>query len=336
MSNGFDIDIIIRPGLFPGLIDLIFGPGRRPSQPGKEFDGRSTPPGALSQAAPAPVSIPPPRIPSLPGTPPPIVDFPPTPAANQPFPRFPSLGKLLGVGGFIITAAEILVQTIENRQLKSMGDILEDLQRRIDEQIARRKRERAAAEADLRTEKRAAALENAPETFDPTPIPPQVSPEIQSIPSAFPGVFVGDFPTAPPASRPSAQPFPASLPAPVSIPSPSLPPVVAPVSLPLPEIIFTPVQIPRLTVFDPVIVTSPLSATPTGQTLGFADVSVQDFPTPQTAPQTDPAKCRPRKCRDDPDDPRTECFKGLYVEGRIDTDFVQWAKVDCETGVQID
>jgi hypothetical protein len=49
--------------------------------------------------------------------------------------------------------------------------------------------------------------------------------------------------------------------------------------------------------------------------------------------QTD--KCPARRCDDDLDEPRTQCFKGLYREGPLETDFTQWVEIDCITGREV-
>jgi hypothetical protein len=85
-------------------------------------------------------------------------------------------------------------------------------------------------------------------------------------------------------------------------------------------------------VFDPV----PLSSLPEPTSeLGFFEASDVNANLNLALAQQAQTQCKPRKCRDDENDPRTECFKGLYKEGRIDTDFTQWAEVDCESGKEL-
>lgn len=299
----------------------------------------------LNQAAPAiPLPTPSPT-PQLPGTPPPPIEqFPRGPAANDPVFRRPGfgIGRIFGIGGVLIDVATILVGVIERRQLERMGDIIREQDKTIADRTRERALERAEREAELAVEKAASSLENAPDTFDPTPTQPQVEPETRTFPFGNPFGIPAIIPTAVPAvvesPAPVVAPLPDILPAPVEIPVPSVPPVVVPAPLPVPDpgILVVPRINPLTGVDAASLVSSQVGGIPLGQQAGFVDVSVQDFPTPQTAPQTDPARCRPRKCDDDLDDPRTECFKGLYVESSFDTDFIQWAEVDCLTGVQIE
>lgn len=255
------------------------------------------------------------------------------------------LPRLLGLGGIFIAAAEVLVAAAEKVQLQSMGDILirQDeaifqaaVQRALEKQIQREASERA-----LRAEKRAQLLERAPATFDPTPEPqplPQLLPQPQIVPFAEPlvtrpfPVFLPE-PVAPRVAPPVVQPERPVLPRPevrpvaIPIPSPLTIPLPSPLRVPLPTSDFplTRVDVP----------TVPLTPSP------VADPSFGFLADPQPLPQPQPrpvgaGECPPpRQCDDEVEEPRLECFKGLYKEGFTDTDFTPWTEIDCLTGREL-
>jgi hypothetical protein len=140
-------------------------------------------------------------------------------------------------------------------------------------------------------------------------------------------IFPEIFPTAAPIFSPVPAQIPAPVPATVASPVPASAPSQRPGLFPL---FVSPVRSP-LTVFDPVPVASQPGAVP-GSQLGFFEATDVNANLNLALAQQAQTQCKPRKCRDDENDPRLECFKGLYKEGRIDTDFTSWVEIDCETG----
>ncbi len=94
----------------------------------------------------------------------------------------------------------------------------------------------------------------------------------------------------------------------------------------LSSLINLPFDTPLLT--PPQGVSVPSGGTAPGRELGFQ-------PTPQPNADLNPRRCPRKKCDDDLDDPRLDCFKGLYKEGRTDTEFTSWIQIDCETGREL-
>jgi len=99
--------------------------------------------------------------------------------------------------------------------------------------------------------------------------------------------------------------------------------VAPPVGDLLPEVL-TPVNTPTVPLLPPGLAAPPLTP----------DLSLDLATATQTATQTQTKtdKCKPRKCDDDLEEPRTECFKGLYRENLAETEFTQWVQIDCLTG----
>lgn len=318
-------------GLFFPIVfgPIVIGPRRRPPRAG----GLS----ALPQAVPQPP----------PFSPPPT--FPGGPAANDPIfkkalsRRIPiaSLGRLLGLGGLIVTAAEILVKVIEKRQLDRMGDILADQDRvtariNIEAIIERELRKKL-----LRAEKKVRALESAPETLEIPEVEPPPAPLRRIAPEIFPDVFPA-----------TTTPFPVPSPVPIEVPGPVAPTVPRPAPVPLPAPLPFPVPrtfplglpaplpifFPRFTpVGDPQLLTpfqsTPLPSPGTGPTSQFA-FSPDPRLQPQLSPQTDPEQRCKRRCDDREN--RTQCFKGLFRESTSSIDFTDWQEVDCITGRDIE
>lgn len=303
--------------------------------------GRRSPPGTGRGLSALPVAVPQPP----PFSPPPIFQGP---AANDPIfkralaRRIPigSLGRLLGLGGLVITAAEILVKGLEKLQVDRLGDILAEQ----DQVIARINIDailtREALEKALRVEKQVRALESAPETLeqpigDPLPaLSPQRLPAV--IPDIFPQV---------PAPFPVTVPSPLGVPGPVAPTLPSTPPQPLPTPLPLPTQRPFPIGSPlQLPVFDPLF--SPVGdpdlltgIDPTPLTFAGPGTSPQFSFTPdprlqpQLDPQTNPDRCK-RRCDDREN--RTQCFKGLFRESTSSIDFTDWQEVDCISGRDIE
>ena len=307
---------------FPIFIRVDFGtPPRTPPLP----------PGALSQAQPA-QNVPQPR--PTPGQP----RFPTGPAANDPVFRrvgFGTAGRLLGVGGLLIAGVQAAIAEIERRQREDQEEILRE-QRRETEEINRQARRRRELEA-LRTDRRS-----------PLPDPIQLPrPDIVILPQQVPlPVPVSPLPSPQTLPVEIPQPGPAAIPSPVAIPAPVPPPAASPSAPPVVPI--NPVQFPS---FDPIpflpfgqpfTAPSPVNV-PIGSPsplTGFGPGSVPSqqlgfIELPQAVPQPQPQRCPQRKCDDDLDQPRTECFKGLYREGVLDTDFTSWTEIDCITGREI-
>jgi len=56
----------------------------------------------------------------------------------------------------------------------------------------------------------------------------------------------------------------------------------------------------------------------------------------RTRQDTKTKRCKPcKKCREEEDTPRDECFKGLYRENALETEFTQWVEIDCLTGREL-
>lgn len=335
---------------FDFTFDFFFGRGRRPEREperGQDVGVRTGQVRGLP-AFPAPVPTFPTSIPAPPPQP-----FPSGPAANDPIfrrtlgSRIPTagLGRLLGLGGLVITAAEVLVKVLEGLQADRIADILREQDAttaRINIDAILR---RLALEKALEIEKKVRALEQAPETFEQPIGDPLPAPAPRTAPVAIPGRI-----------SPTTVPFPVVLPSPISVPGPIAPtlpapaptPVPAPVGVPTPRTLpvglpfelpvffprFTPVADPITTpIGDPLL--TPFEGTPVpspapGPTSQFAFA-----PDPRLAPQAqqDPdERCR-RKCRDD--EIRTQCFKGLYRETTRSTEFTEWTEIDCITGQEI-
>jgi hypothetical protein len=100
-----------------------------------------------------------------------------------------------------------------------------------------------------------------------------------------------------------------------------------------PPFVITPIRVPTRVAGT---VASPLLTQVQGGALGSPQLHPRLSSNPALALQPQLAssagECKPRKCQDDENDPRVECFKGLYKEGHIDTDFVPWIEIDCVTG----
>lgn len=323
------------------FIDL-FG-HRQPRPPPDDQDAAKFPDPSTLGALPFPQPTPAPPPTQLPGTPPPIQDFPRAPGSNDPIFRGPIFGRLFGLGGVLIALEILILNEIEKRQDKRLNDIIRDQDRAIAEAAAQRAADKADREAALRVEKRVRGLLGAPETFDPTPqiepprpdISPGQSEAIVLFPAGFPGLpdAIGDpgfgrdpleFPEIPPprVGFPFPVPTPIPLPAPLGFPIPIPPPVEVPFVDPL--TLFDPLPVPSGGVPDNVPV------------LGSAfDPSAGFQPNPFANPQLNPERCPQRRCDEDLDDPRIECFKGLYKEGRFDTGFTSWVPIDCDTGREL-
>lgn len=333
MSNGLDPDsgprIRITLNIFGLPIFIPLGGGGQRRAIKEPIAARGLP--ALPLPSPLPPTAEP--IPTGPRTPP----FIPGPAANDPVFRAPALGKLLGIGGLVITVADVIVRVLEGVQLGQLGDILT----RQDREIARINieglLEQARRAKELEVEKKVRKLLGAPETFEtPLPVPPPApAPEIIFAP--IPGIVTPKTaPTPVPAPSPQAVPGPSPTESPVVRPLPSGTPEIVPAPgiapgvfpLLIPEILPfpTPRKIP-LTVGDRTLLPSPAPRLASQFQLGTIQV-----PSPQLALQLEPATCRARKCDDDLDRNRTECFKGLYRESLRSTDFTQWIEIDCITG----
>lgn len=361
MSNGdgggVDINVVID--LFP----LVPRTPRRPRGPRRDRN-TDQPGGGSSFRAPTP--------PPIPGV---------TPPVNNPFgiPGFgvpstvpqPSdvvfrrgvtfgVGRLFGVGGLIISAAELLIDELEKRQSERIEREAEEA---FETQMENRRRARARARAD--TPVRADRL-------------PPINPEPE-----VPFVVFPRIPLPVPSTRPqTAEPLPEAQPQ-ITFPAPEIPvpsrtvATPAPVAPSIPEV--APVQAPVVTpgTFEPATipgfetpqtsveslftsqiladvltrseaVSVPSTQTPIGSAIPRVDVAelVDQQPArTRFAPATAPAPaavgiCPPcprtkRECDDDLEEPRLECFKGLYRENLLDTEFTPWNEIDCITGAEL-
>lgn len=318
--------------------------------PGFDFDDPIEPSDPDETGLPAPIIPFPTPQPSPPtgGTVASRPIFPSGAAANDPV--FSQAGKILARGNIAILIATALDQIVRAAQEEQINR--EQFEREeVDRQIARR----LGADNPLRVvtlppDVAPSVPEFEAPTFGdligdappavraPTPAPEIVfdAPQIPSqIPDIVPAPIQAPAPVAPesPAPRPSTAPGPGfgiGTASPVFVPPPRLPgsfpiapptafPIFSPVQFPVPQ----PIGDPILTSFDVPSVDSPI------------DVEIFDFPQAQPQPQTQPRRCKP--CKEDNPKPRDKCFKGLFREGRLDTevDFTNWVEISCETGKEI-
>lgn len=297
----------------------------------------------LFPALPTPTT--PPRAPVV------RVIFPSGPAANDPV--FSRAGALLRSGNILVAGALILDALIRKVQ---------------DLEIEEEQRER---EAVFEKRKRARALKREPLIIEFPPPRPEPGPD----PVEFPLPQLDPLPEIPqpgrvsPAQAPEISPpgAPAPTPAPIEVPGPAAPTAPRPAALPVPVPatipgigsqpgVFTPAATPRTVTIgapspvpglfpsfspigrpstfragDPLTTVQPGGVASTPST--FAEVLEFPQPVPQTQPQR---RCRPCPKKKKPK-LRDACFKGLYREGPFDddVDFVEWAEINCQTGVEI-
>lgn len=337
MSNG-DIRPDIPDFPIPG------GGGPPPRREFPDRNGGGVPPGTIVAGA-AAVSLP---------RPPPGPTFPRGPAANDPIFRTGKFGigtRLLGVGGLIIVAAEVLFEIARRKQISDLNEVLDEAERKLAEARALRKKTERIREAAARGR---AAREGSSVIVPPIPgridLPPQPALPSERIPSPLPDIVTSPTPEVPvplpgeigapelpvpqlpetpatpgtaPVPSPGPRPIPSPRPTPRSPPLPARIPSILPSFIPFP-----------LTRFEPARVRSPELRTPSQ--IREEITGVIQLPTPQPVPQTDPARrCKP--CKEDNPKPRNRCFKGLYREGPLDTevDFTPWNEIDCLTGREL-
>lgn len=272
---------------------------------------------------------------------PPVASPPVRLPTRVPFPveRF-GFGIRFGIAGVIlVTFAEILRKAQEN--------IAKELERerQADERFERR---RAAEGIPL------------PEILFPSDLPDPAEP----LPEIFVRPDIIEIPVRAPAVP---EPLPEfieipDVPAPqvevevipdIQIPAPVVRPIAVPAAAPV-----RPLEIVFPTFFDVPLFRTPTVPLPIGTppdltpiapgvppslvpglatTIGTSLAPLAD-PLAEPQPQPD-AKCvcPPRRCDDevDQDQPRTQCFKGLYREGPLETDFTKWTEVDCFTGREL-
>ncbi len=270
--------------------------------------------------------------------------------------------RIFGIGSVIIFGLEVAIDILNRRQKQKIDQITED----SDEDLAGRARRRAR-ESELILIENTADLPTINPDRPDLPLPDVIAPVRIPLPDRLPDALPQraapleiEFPL--PGTLPSQVPSPIGEPLPIEIPIPS--PLAAPVEFPNPGQfeIENPLQLPGLSPFqfpldDPFSVGDPLTGveprsvpSPVPQPGAGVDPSVAPFsfdqPTGQpagfTAPQTAPAptgetvdRCKPRTCEDELEEPRVECFKGLYREGVLGTDFTAWQQIDCLTGREI-
>jgi hypothetical protein len=297
---------------------------------------------AANIAAAQPLPLPAPVIVPPPGATPPI--FPTGRAANDAI--FKTVGKsalpkILGPGSLVVTAVEILIEILQRRQDKLAEEIIES---QDDDRAARARR--AAREGELR-EVTIRGLGTDPDS----PLPDfSGRPQTVSLPQRIPTIFEPGRIVLPDIGIPLPRigapgGLPRQIPNPVSPPEPAIPRVPSPVAVPTPRTTPQsdpfPFPLPFLFPFSvPQPVGSPRRLTPSNPLSvpsPGAPVGMATFLEPRNMPlqQTNPDRCRPRRCDDDLEEERTNCYKGLYREGPFDTDFTQWIEIDCLTGKEI-
>jgi len=276
--------------------------------------------------------------------------------------------RAFNLGGLLIFGLEIFIEAANRKQKKKIDDITQ----RDEEEQLRRDRARARDLEIFTIESRAdlpTINPDAPEISpDLDPVRPIFLPEPASprpdvlFPLEFPIEIEfppPSFETAPAPSAPDVSP---------AIPNPDLEPVVQPVRFPdpgqfespnpfgavgqqpfefpleVPLIIgdllerADPFAQPDLTPLESPSVPSPLQVPTPGldarvDPFAFDQPLSQPFTTPTTSASVD--RCKPRKCEEDLEEPRTECFKGLYRESILSTDFTAWTEIDCLTGREL-
>lgn len=350
------------PGTIIGTLAGLFGGlfGRRPPPPEEQLDpdlvgfadrvisdllDQGVVPGALG-INPVPVPVPTPAPPPSPtGGIPGFGNFPGGPAANDPIFRERLFGRIggrvLGPGSLILLGADLLIRQLEKDQLERMDDVLE---RQAEDQARRdRRQERDSA---LRTISRQIPdfigdrlPTPDPETRPRLPRQPVIFPDAPP-PIALPPAGVPPIGVPFPSQVPEAPPGRVRLPNPRPAAQPSV--VVGPggfenagIGIDIGRLPFLqlPFGLSRLRVGDPVPGSS-LTQLQEGSVPSEIG-AVQEFPVPSLAANPQPETCRPRRCDDELDEQRRECFKGLYREGLFDTDFTQWVEIDCLTGAEV-
>ena len=277
-------------------------------------------------------------------------------------------GRLFNIGGLAIFGLDIFIRAANKAQKKRIDEDFESL-----EELERARQRRRARDRDIRTIEQTADLPTINPDRPDLPLPDVISPVRIPRPEAQPTQPI-DAPPQPafPLEIEFPQPDfgtsqpPSPVRAPVEIPNPTIaqPAVVPEFPNPGQFELEQPVRLPDLRLFEfpfdnpfsvgepqasPTDLTGPEptsvpsgDAQPVSDFQPFADpgVSAQPRPAAFASPQADPTdatvdRCKPRKCDDELDEPRTECFKGLYREGVLDTDFTQWSEIDCLTGREL-
>lgn len=295
------------------------------------------PAGTLS-ALPAPATPFPTPAPAPSGNPFGIPDIFGGTAANDPIFRRESVfrrfgGRVLGPGSVVILAAEMIAKEIERRQREEMDEIIDRQDEDREARSRRNSRESEIILIETGRSPRPGTVSTSPVEI-PVRFPvefPDVSPRPSDMPQSVPRRAV-PFPDATPAIdvEPVEIPNPVPTPAKSSQPKPATVGSTASSRLPnplsgtfFPNPFLFPVGdlFPRLTAPQTANVTSPK---------GNIELRPINFGDPAYQQETN--KCRPRRCEDDLEEPRNECFKGLYREGLQDTEFNQWVEIDCLTG----
>jgi hypothetical protein len=270
-------------------------------------------------------------------------------------------GRLLGVGGLVITGAEILVKEIEDRQRERMQEILDE-----QDELQRDKDRRRGRDSAVRTIEEARAspppggfpdepqqpfivfepiiLPEFPSRARPSPLPTvdqpaPVRPDFEIAPGVVPAAqpAPATIPNPVPATAPVVQPFPGQFEQPNPFGLPSLAPSVSPSPL---TSFFVGDLLDSLNPFAQPLTGIEAASVPStvigaGTAIPIAESGIQPLLQTQTQFQNAQTECKPRQCDDELDEPRTECFKGLYKEGIFDTSFVAWNEIDCLTGKEL-
>lgn len=307
------------------------------------------PPLAIPTAVPVPIG---PARPPF-GFPPADVRQLPLPGANEPFGgRVIRIGRILrgiGLGSILIIGAEILVDIIRRKQLRELGQILEEqdvaiAQAQIERIEARERRKvEILARADpvgrlplpqvgfpeipqigvrAPPEIPAQIPAPAPETFPEIPDISLPVPEPIVVPEVLPPVVLPEIqvPGQTPGTFPQPLPFPSPAPLPFPRPFPSIQPRTFPVAFP----IAPPIGVP--TPFRPGdILPTPLTPIqPPGVPLGFVDPGVD----PGAQPQPQARRCEVVKRRRRR---KGKCREGFFVERPGETQFITWRDRECDT-----
>lgn len=193
-------------------------------------------------------------------------------------------------------------------------------------------------------------LRRAPQPVLPNPdadpfIMIPISPAVPDFPTVPDVVVVPDVvtpsisPTETPTELPLRLPLPIRLPQPDAVPRPAVRPLVTPLPYGDPAPYLQPFEQPKA---DPAPQTRPFVSDPFASPLTTIDPRSVALPQPFRQPQPDfddaQANCPPcKKCKEDDDEPRDECFKQLVKQGRfaVDDTTYNWVAIDCDTGKEL-
>lgn len=169
------------------------------------------------------------------------------------------------------------------------------------------------------------------------PLPPTKPPGFPLLPVPLPTEIEIPAPERLPDPRtrptPTPAPTPKPAPAPRRVPRPTPTPRRVPFGIPLPF---------RFPAPRPISAPSPVPLTPVGPGRVDLPSTIEDptsfaAPQPFTSTPQDVSRCPPCKAEEEPDTPRTECFKKLVKENVFPSqdEVFNWVEIDCFTGREL-